>query len=72
MAANFWASTQRRHWQYTREELYAVRSKLDESDHSHVQQYPLPDRRLLSIYINRGTITIAPQVEQKTLIILQN
>lgn len=49
MAANYWASTQRRHWLFTKTELSDIRSKLD-SDPALTQQYPLPDRRFLSIY----------------------
>lgn len=55
MAANYWASTQRRHWQFTRETLAEVRQKLEEDDRALVQQYPLPDRRLLSHYFNLRT-----------------
>ncbi len=53
MAANYWASTQRRHWQYSRETLMEIRQKLEDEDASLVQQYPLPDRRLLSIFFNQ-------------------
>ena len=53
MAANYWASTQRRHWQFSREALAEIRQKLDNEDTSLVQQYPLPDRRLLSIFFNQ-------------------
>jgi len=53
MAANYWASTQRRHWQFTKDQLSDVRERLEDSDRGLVQQYPLPDRRLLSIYFNQ-------------------
>jgi len=53
MAANYWASTQRRHWQFTKEQLSDIRERLEDSDRGSVQQYPLPDRRLLSIYFNQ-------------------
>ena len=53
MAANYWASTQRRHWQFSRESLSEVRQQLEDEEKTIVQQYPLPDRRLLSIYINQ-------------------
>lgn len=54
MAANYWASTQRRHWQFSRETLAEIRQKL-EDDRALVQQYPLPDRRLLSQFLNQRT-----------------
>jgi cyclin C len=53
MAANFWASTQRRHWLFSREQLAEMRRVLDDNDKAAVQQFPLPDLRLFSIYINQ-------------------
>ena len=53
MAANYWASTQRRHWQFSRESLSEVRQQLEDEEKTIVQQYPLPDRRLLSIFFNQ-------------------
>ena len=53
MAANYWVSTQRRHWQFTREGLADIRRDLEKTDDSLVQQYGLPDRRLLSIFFNQ-------------------
>lgn len=53
MAANYWASTQRRHWQFTKDQLSDIRERLEDSDRGLVQQYPLPDRRLLSVYFNQ-------------------
>ena len=52
MAANYWVSTQRRHWQFTRETLSLTRQKLEDNDSGLVQQHSLPDRRLLSIFFN--------------------
>lgn len=59
MAANYWASTQRRHWQFTKDQLSDVRERLEDSDRGLVQQYPLPDRRLLSIYFNQRMSTVS-------------
>lgn len=53
MAANYWASTQRRHWQFSRETLADIRQKLEDDDRALVQQYPLPDRRLLSQFFSQ-------------------
>ncbi|CUS14312.1 unnamed protein product [Tuber aestivum] len=52
MAANYWASSQRLHWQMSRQRLAEVRSALDAQDPKTVQQYPLPELRHLSIYFN--------------------
>jgi len=55
MAANFWESTQRRHWQFTKDELAAMRQKLEDEDPNLVQSYPLPHLRHLNIYFNQRT-----------------
>ncbi|KAI4172092.1 MAG: hypothetical protein LQ343_003839 [Gyalolechia ehrenbergii] len=53
MAANYWASTQRLHWNFTKAELNEMRQALEDEDRIVLQQYPLPDRRLLSIFFNQ-------------------
>lgn len=53
MAANYWESTQRRHWQFTRQQLEDLRKNLEDEDQSLVQMYPLPQLRHLSIYFNQ-------------------
>ncbi len=53
MAANYWESTQRKHWQFTREQLEDLRKKLDDEDQNLVQMYPLPQQRHLSIFFNQ-------------------
>lgn len=50
MAANYWTSTQRRNWQFSRETVAAMRSRLDAIDPSGVKQYPLPDLNLIFNY----------------------
>ena len=55
MAANYWVSTQRLRWLYTKESLADTRQKLEESDKIFSQHYPLPDLRLLSIYFSQRT-----------------
>ncbi|KAL2075940.1 hypothetical protein VTL71DRAFT_883 [Oculimacula yallundae] len=53
MAANYWESTQRRHWQFTRQQLEDMRKKLEEEDQNLVKMYPLPEIRHQSIYFNQ-------------------
>jgi cyclin C len=53
MAANYWASTQRRHWLFSRETLADIRERLREKDKITHSQFPLPDQRLLNIYFNQ-------------------
>ncbi|KAI0391007.1 cyclin-C [Xylariaceae sp. FL0594] len=53
MAANYWESSQRRFWQFSKDELAQMRERLDEREQSLVQMFPLPQRRHLSIYFNQ-------------------
>lgn len=53
MAANYWESTQRKHWQFTRQQLEEARQKLEDEDPALIQTYPLPEIRHLSIYYNQ-------------------
>ncbi len=53
MAANYWGSTQRRHWQFTKEQLSSMRQKLEDEDQNLVQMYPLPQTRHLNIFFNQ-------------------
>ncbi|KAI1343773.1 cyclin-C [Xylariaceae sp. FL0016] len=55
MAANYWESTQRRFWQFTKEELAQMREKLEEDEQNLVQMFPLPNQRHLYIYFNQQT-----------------
>jgi cyclin-C len=52
MAANWWVSTQRKHWLFTKEKLADIRASLDAVDAKSVAQFPLPEKRLLNIYFN--------------------
>lgn len=55
MAANYWESTQRKHWQFTKDDLAGMRQRLDEEDPALVQMFPLPQLRHLNIYFNQRT-----------------
>ncbi|KAH8601306.1 RNA polymerase II holoenzyme cyclin-like subunit [Bisporella sp. PMI_857] len=62
MAANYWESTQRRHWQFTREQLADLRKKLEEEELNLVQMFPLPQIRHLSIYFNQQIARIGKRL----------
>jgi cyclin C len=55
MSANYWESTQRRHWLFTKEQLAAMRHKLEEDNAELVRMFPLPQPRHLAIYFNQRT-----------------
>lgn len=58
MAANYWESTQRKHWQFTRQQLEDMRGKLEDEERNLVQMYPLPEIRYLSIYLNQRMMSL--------------
>jgi cyclin C len=51
MAASYWSSTQRRFWLFTRDSLAEIREEREAQDRGNSSQYPLPDNRLINIYI---------------------
>lgn len=53
MAANYWESTQRRFWQFSKKELADLREKLEVEEETLVKAFPLPVLRHLSIYFNQ-------------------
>lgn len=53
MAANYWESTQRKHWLFTKDELAAMRAKIEAEDPNLVASFPLPQLRHLNIYFNQ-------------------
>jgi cyclin-C len=53
MAANYWESTQRRFWQFSKQELADLREKLEVEEENLVKTFPLPQLRHLSIYFNQ-------------------
>ena len=69
MAANYWASTQRLYWQFSRIELQEILLNQENKDQPLTQQYPLPDRRMLSIFYNQqlGKLAKRMSVRQQAL-----
>ncbi len=57
MAANYWSSTQRRFWQFGKDELEEMRQDIEANEQSLVQLFPLPQVRHLNIYINQRKAT---------------
>jgi len=47
---NYWESTQRKFWTFSKQQLATERKRMEEAEKNLVSMYPLPDRRLLSIY----------------------
>lgn len=53
MAANYWESTQRKYWQFTKDQLQAMRQKLEDEEPSMSVHFPLPPVRHLNIFFNQ-------------------
>lgn len=53
MSANYWESTQRRHWLFTKDQLNTMRTKLEEDNAELVRMFTLPQPRHLSIFFNQ-------------------
>ncbi|QDS74272.1 hypothetical protein FKW77_003324 [Venturia effusa] len=69
MAADYWNSTQKKYWTFTKKELAEIRRNLEAESGQIVSQYPLPDRRLLNIYFSHQLTKLAKrmQVRQQAL-----
>ncbi|KAF1984772.1 cyclin-like protein [Aulographum hederae CBS 113979] len=52
MSASWWDSTQRKFWTLSKQELSEALKKLEYDDRQLVQQYPLPEKRLLNIFFS--------------------
>ncbi|KAG6006029.1 RNA polymerase II holoenzyme cyclin-like subunit [Claviceps maximensis] len=59
MSANYWESTQRRHWLFSKDELASMRQKLDDDNLEFVRMFPLPQPRHLAIYFNQQLLRLA-------------
>ncbi|RKF63903.1 RNA polymerase II holoenzyme cyclin-like subunit [Erysiphe neolycopersici] len=53
MAANYWDSTQRHNWQFTKHQLDHLRTELKDKEPNLARLFPLPEIRYLSIYFNQ-------------------
>ncbi|CAK7216853.1 RNA polymerase II holoenzyme cyclin-like subunit [Sporothrix bragantina] len=69
MAASYWDSTQRRFWEFSKEQLAALRQRKLDEERSLVQMYPLPEWRHLSLYFSQQLNRLAKrmQVRQQAL-----
>ncbi|KAI5795557.1 C-type cyclin [Geopyxis carbonaria] len=65
MAANYWVSSQRLHWQMSRTKLAEIRRSLDAQDEKAVQAYPLPSYRNLGIYFNSQIIRLGRRMQTR-------
>ncbi|KAI5858280.1 cyclin-C [Durotheca rogersii] len=65
MAANYWESTQRRFWQFSKDELSQMRDELEKGDQALVQMFPIPRRKHLYIYFNQQISRLSKRLNIK-------
>lgn len=52
MAADYWSSTQHRHWLFPQAILSSMLQNVEDENRQLVQKFPLPERLHLSIFLN--------------------
>jgi cyclin-C len=62
MAANYWSSTQKASWSFTKDKLAEIREDLDKQHNALVQQNPYPDRRLMFIFLRDRLLQLAKRL----------
>lgn len=53
MAASYWDSTQKKYWQFTKEQLLNMRQKLEDEEPGLPALFPLPPIRHLGMFFNQ-------------------
>ncbi|OAR02464.1 hypothetical protein LLEC1_00949 [Akanthomyces lecanii] len=62
MSANYWDSTQRRYWLFTKDQLNTMRTKLEEDNGDLVRMFPLSQPRHLAIFFNQQLIRLGKRL----------
>lgn len=62
MAANYWASTQKQNWLFEPHEIADLREEVEQQHLKVIEQYPLPDRRLVFIFIKDRIIQLSKRL----------
>ncbi|KAK5938358.1 RNA polymerase II holoenzyme cyclin-like subunit [Knufia obscura] len=62
MAANYWTSTQKQNWLFEPYEIADLREEIQKQHVKVVEQYPLPDRRLLFIFMKDRIIQLSKRL----------
>jgi cyclin-C len=63
MAANYWASTQRKNWTSTPEKLVEIRDQLDKQNAKVLEQWPYPDRRLMFVFLRDKLLQLGKRLQ---------
>ncbi|CAK7198423.1 RNA polymerase II holoenzyme cyclin-like subunit [Sporothrix eucalyptigena] len=65
MTASYWDSTQRRFWEFSKEQLAALRQRKQDEERSLVQMYPLPEWRHLSLFFSQQLNRLAKRMQAR-------
>lgn len=63
MAADYWASTQYKYWLFSQDTLYDIRDEIEAESAKVIKEHPLPDRRLMLIYIRDRLHQLAKRLQ---------
>lgn len=62
MAADYWKSSQYKHWTFTRNELADIREEIESQHSALVKAQPFPDRRLMFIFLRDRILQLAKRL----------
>jgi cyclin-C len=62
MASNYWTSTQRQNWFFSRDKLAKLRDELDEQNAKVIELHPTPDRCLFFIFLKDRLLQLAKRL----------
>lgn len=62
MAANYWTSTQKQNWLFEAVEIDDLREEVDRQNRKIIEQYPLPDRRHIFIFIRDRILQLSKRL----------
>lgn len=63
MAANYWISTQKQNWLFEAYEIAELRREVEKEHSKVIEQFPLPDRRLIFIFIKERIMQLSKHLQ---------
>jgi cyclin-C len=63
MAANYWSSTQKSNWTFSRDKLADLRDEQEKQHSQLITQHPYPDRRLMFIFLRDRLLQLAKRLQ---------
>ncbi|KAK5078617.1 RNA polymerase II holoenzyme cyclin-like subunit [Lithohypha guttulata] len=63
MAANYWTSTQKQNWLFETYEIADLREEIGRQHMKAIEQYPLPDRRLMFVFMKDRLMQLGKRLQ---------